>query len=107
MNANRQSRRQKLEAFLSAHPADAFARYGLAMECARVGDSDAAIGHFTHLIESHPEYVSGYFQFGQFLSKLGRNEQARQTLAAGIAAAEDCGDGHAAGEMRLALQSLP
>lgn len=106
MSTNTHPRRQKLEAFLSAHPADAFARYGLAMECASTGDNDAAIGHFQHLLESHPEYISGYFQFGQLLAKLGRTDQARQTLAAGIAAAENHGDTHAAGEMRSALQSL-
>lgn len=107
MNANSQSRRQKLEAFLLAHPEDAFGRYGLAMECARTGDPDAAIDQFGRLLETHPEYVSGYFQLGQLLSKLGRTEQARQTLTDGIAAAEGCGDGHAASEMRAALQSLP
>lgn len=106
MSSNSQSRRQKLEAFLSAHPEDAFARYGLAMECARTGDPQAAIDQFVRLLETHPGYVSGYFQFGQLLSKLGRTEQARQTLTAGIAAAEGCGDAHAASEMRAALESL-
>jgi thioredoxin-like negative regulator of GroEL len=106
MSANSQSKRQKLEGFLAAHPEDAFARYGLAMECAHAGDTDAAIGHFACLLESHPEYVSGYLQFGQLLAKLGRTDEARQTLTAGIAAAENRGDAHAASEMRAALQSL-
>ncbi len=106
MSANSHSRREKLEAFLASHPDDAFGRYGLAMECARAGDSDAALEHFRRLLESHPDYVSGYFQYGQFLAKLGQVEQARQTLAAGIAAAGRVGDGHAAGEMQAALDSL-
>ena len=106
MSANSHSRRQKLEAFLASHPGDAFGRYGLAMECARDGDNEAALENFQQLLESHPDYVAGYFQFGQLLAKLGRTELARQTLSTGIAVAERLGDTHAAGEMQAALDSL-
>ncbi|HVB34280.1 MAG TPA: tetratricopeptide repeat protein [Patescibacteria group bacterium] len=106
MSADSNSRRQKLEAFLASHPEDAFGRYGLAMECARSGDNDAALDHFDRLFESHPEYVAAYFQCGQLLAKLGRTEQARQTLATGIATAQRSGDAHAAGEMQAALDTL-
>jgi tetratricopeptide (TPR) repeat protein len=106
MTPNSQSRREKLEGFLSAHPGDAFARYGLAMECAREGDAEAALGHFHRLLESHPDYVAGYFQCGQLLAKTGRVGEARETLQTGIAAAERLGDAHAAGEMQTALNAL-
>ncbi|HVB98348.1 MAG TPA: tetratricopeptide repeat protein [Candidatus Dormibacteraeota bacterium] len=106
MSANSNSRRQKLEAFLASHPDDAFGRYGLAMECAREGDTEAALENFRRLLESHPDYVAGYFQYGQLLAKLGRSEPARQTLAAGIATAQRLGDTHAAAEMQAALDSL-
>ncbi|MDE3137741.1 MAG: hypothetical protein KGL59_14275, partial [Acidobacteriota bacterium] len=64
MSANTSPRRQKLEAFVAAHPNDAFGRYGLAMECVREGDNETAAGHFRQLLESHPDYVAGYFHYG-------------------------------------------
>jgi hypothetical protein len=106
MDANINPRRQKLEAFVAAHPNDAFGRYGLAMECIRDGDNEAAIGHFRQLIESHPDYVAGYFHYGQLLAKLSREDEARQILAAGIAVAARQGDAHAASEMQSALDTL-
>ena len=101
------SRRQKLEEFLAAHPADAFARYGLALECAREGDGGAASQQFEALLAQHPDYVTGYFQFGQFLAKSGRTEQARKTLNDGIEAAKRTGNEHAQSEMAAALAELP
>jgi Tfp pilus assembly protein PilF len=102
----KKTRRQILEDFVAAKPTDAFARYGLAMECANSGDAAAADENFKALLNSHPEYVAGYFQFGQFLAKSGRGEEARSTLNAGIAAARRAGDDHARSEMEAALAEL-
>ncbi len=102
----KKTRRQILEDFVAAKPTDAFARYGLAMECANSGDTAAADEHFKALLASHPEYVAGYFQFGQFLAKAGRTEEARSTLNAGIATAQRTGDQHARAEMEAALAEL-
>jgi predicted Zn-dependent protease len=101
------SRRHKLEEFLAAHPGDAFAQYGLAMECAREGDSDAAIRNFESLLAAHKDYVSGYFQYGQFLVRTGRVQEAKNALNSGIAAAKRTGDDHAQSEMSAALAELP
>ena len=100
------SRRQMLEDFVASKPADAFARYGLALECVKVGDDQAAIGHFQKLLETHPEYVAGYFQFGQLLGRLGQLEQARKMLSDGIIIAQKSGDMHACDEMQVALTLL-
>jgi thioredoxin-like negative regulator of GroEL len=102
----KKTRRQLLEEFVAAKPADAFARYGLAMECANSGDAGAADEHFKALLGSHPEYVAGYFHYGQFLAKAGRTEEARSTLNAGIATARRAGDEHARSEMETALAEL-
>ena len=102
----KKTRRQILEDFVAATPTDAFARYGLAMECANSGDAPAADQNFKALLASHPEYVAGYFQFGQFLAKAGRTEEARSTLRAGIATAMRTGDEHARSEMETALAEL-
>ncbi len=95
-----------LEQFVAQKPADAFARYGLALECVKLGDDAAAEAHFRKLMETNPEYIAGYFQFGQLLSRLGRFDDARKTLSDGIVAAQKSGDIHARDEMQAALTLL-
>ena len=100
------SRREVLEQFVAQKPADAFARYGLAIECAKLGDHPAAVDNFQKLLETNPGYVAGYFQFGQLLSRLGRTEEARKMLSDGIVVAQKSGDAHARDEMQAALSEL-
>jgi hypothetical protein len=102
----KKTRRQMLEEFVAAKPNDAFARYGLAMDCANAGDSEGADLHFKTLLGSHPEYVAAYFQYGQFLARVGRKDEARTALTNGISTAQRTGDDHARGEMEAALADL-
>lgn len=95
-----------LEQFVAQKPSDAFARYGLALECVKLGDDSAAASHFQRLIETNPEYVAGYFQYGQLLSRLGRTDEARRILSDGIVVAQRTGDIHARDEMQAALTLL-
>ncbi len=106
MTQLQKTRRQLLEEFVAAKPNDAFARYGLAMECSNTGDHAAAIEHFRQLLVSHPEYVAGYFHFGQLLARMSRVAEAREILSAGIAAARRAGNEHAGSEMEAALSEL-
>lgn len=106
MTQAQKSRREILEQFVATRPTDAFARYGLALECAKLGDDQAAAMHFQHLMQNHPEYVAGYFQYGQFLAKLGRDAEARKVLSEGIVVAQRAGDIHARDEMQAALDSV-
>ena len=102
----KKTRRQMLEEFVTAKPNDAFARYGLAMECANSGDAEAADQQFKTLLGAHPDYVAAYFQYGQYLARTGRAEEARSALTAGIATAKRTGDDHARSEMEAALADL-
>jgi tetratricopeptide (TPR) repeat protein len=106
MTQAQKSRREMLEKFVATRPADAFARYGLAMECMNTGDDEAAGANFQYLIENHPEYVAAYYQYGQFLARLGREAEARKLLSDGIVVAQRAGDIHARDEMQGALNSL-
>ncbi len=101
------NRLERLVEFVRDHPEDAFARYGLAMEYMRSGDSEAALGQFAQLRERHPDYAAGYQQAGQLLMGLQRHAEARVTLAAGIAVARRQSDLHAAAEMQAILDELP
>ena len=95
-----------LNEVLTENPKDAFARYGLALECVKLGDDSAATLHFQKLLESNPGYVAGYFQFGQLLARMGRQDEARKLLSDGIIVAQRAGDMHARDEMQAALTLL-
>jgi len=106
MTQAQKSRRETLEQFVADKPSDAFARYGLALECVKLGDDSSATLHFQKLLESNPTYVAGYFQFGQLLARIGRQDEARKLLSDGIIVAQRAGDMHARDEMQAALTLL-
>lgn len=106
MTDQKKTRREMLEEFVAKKPADAFSRYGLAMECMNTGDPNAADGHFRVLLESNAEYIPAYLMYGQLLARESRNEEARKVLSDGIAAATQKGDAHARSEMEMLLSEL-
>jgi len=106
MAQSQKSRRATLEQFVANKPTDAFARYGLALECVNLGDDQAAGEHFQKLLEMNPGYVAGYFQYGQFLSRVGRLDEARKILSDGVVVAQKAGDMHARDEIQAALTLL-
>src|SRR5689334_9395289 len=106
MAQTQKSRREVLEQFVTNKPNDAFARYGLALECVNLGDNSAAEEHFQKLLEANPGYTAAYFQYGQFLSRAGRIDEAKKTLSEGVVVAQKSGDMHARDEMQAALSML-
>ncbi len=95
-----------LTEILSMNPADAFARYGLAMAYVAAGRSEDALREFAETTERTPDYVPAYQMSAQELMKLGRADEARARLQAGLAACERTGNGHAASEMGAMLDEL-
>ena len=95
-----------LNEVLSENPADAFARYGLAMEYSKAGEVERALEEFGRLLATHPDYTAGYFMAAQTLAKADRTEEARKMLADGIASAKKTGNGHAQSEMEGMLAEL-
>ena len=100
------TRREKIEAMLVEDPTDTFLRYSLAMELAKEGAHDESLAKFGELIRDEPPYVPAYFMAGQQLARIGRTEDARSILSAGIIAAEKQNNHHAAGEMTEFLASI-
>jgi hypothetical protein len=86
--------------------ADPFAFYGLAMELRSLARHDEALATFEKLRARTPDYVPMYLMCGQMLETLGRVEDARAWLSAGIEAARKKGDGHALSELEGALAGL-
>ena len=95
-----------LNEVLAQNPADAFARYGLAMEYAGRGETDTALAEFARLLEQHPDYTAGYFMAAQTLAKAERLEEAKVRLEQGIASARRTGNQHALSEMQALLDDL-
>ena len=73
-----------LNEILAQNPVDAFARYGLAMEYAGRGETEASLAEFARLLQDHPDYTAGYFMAAQTLAKAGRNDEAKLRLDEGI-----------------------
>jgi len=95
-----------LTEFLEHNPGDAFARYGLAMEYSKAGQSEEALAQFKKLLELHPDYTNGYFMAAQLLERHRRTAEARQMLEKGIEAARRTGNKHALSEMSGMLDEL-
>ena len=102
----KKSRRSMLEDFVAKKPDDAFARYGLAMECMNTGDARAADDNFRLLLEKSADYVPAYLMYAQFLVRESRGKDARDVLSAGISAADRKGDQHARSEMETLLGQI-
>jgi tetratricopeptide (TPR) repeat protein len=95
-----------LNEILQLDPANAFARYGLAMEHVAQGHPDAALTEFATCIEHNPDYVPAYQMAAQTLVTLGRTEEALAQLHTGIAAANRTGNQHALAEMSAMRDEL-
>jgi thioredoxin-like negative regulator of GroEL len=102
----KKSRRSMLEEFVANKPDDAFARYGLAMECMNSGDARAADEHFRALLQTNAEYVPAYLMYAQFLVRESRGDDARNILTTGMTAADRKGDHHARSEMETLLAQI-
>jgi tetratricopeptide (TPR) repeat protein len=99
-------RRQKLEEFLAQNPNDAFARYGIALDCFRQGELDAADAHFKAILANNPDYVPAYQMYAQMLAQNDRLDEAKSVLNLGIQAAIRVGNQHAGSEMESHLADL-
>lgn len=95
-----------LNEILHLDPANAFARYGLAMEQVSRGNPEAALTEFATCIEHNPDYVPSYQMSAQTLVTLGRTEEALERLHQGIAAANCTGNQHALAEMEAMREEL-
>jgi tetratricopeptide (TPR) repeat protein len=95
-----------LEKMTAGGSADPFAWYGLALEYKSVGRPDDAVATFGKLRALDPGYVPQYLMCGALLTELGRADEARGWLEAGVAAARAKGDAHALSELEGALAGL-
>ena len=85
---------------------DPMAWYALAMEYRSLSRLDEAWQTFTALRKANPGYVPMFLMCGQMLAGMGRGDEAREWIEAGIAAAREQKNAHALGELESALAGL-
>ena len=95
-----------LKSLVEQDPANAFTRYGLAMEYVNGGELQSAMTELSALLEHNPNYAAGYFHGGQALEKMGRIEEAKALYGRGIEVTAKTGDGHTRSELQGALDML-
>jgi thioredoxin-like negative regulator of GroEL len=99
-------RLKQIQAWLADSPDDLELRYALAMEYRSVGDDERTAEQLKSLIADKPDYIASYLMLAQTLVKLIRDDEAKDVLRTGIAAAKRAGNEHAMGEMQGMLESL-
>jgi tetratricopeptide (TPR) repeat protein len=92
-----------LQQLLDQNPSSTFARYGLAMEFAKAGQLEHAVGEFEAVLAIDPSYAAAYYHGGQTLEKLGRFDDAREIYRRGL---NKSSDAHARSELQAALDIL-
>jgi len=95
-----------LKEILALDPKNSFARYGIAIELAKRGDTAAAVQEFDELLTLDPDYTAGYFMAAQTLTTAGRTKEAIERLKQGINCAARSGNTHALSEMQGMLDEL-
>jgi predicted Zn-dependent protease len=95
-----------LKEILALDPKNSFARYGIAMELAKRGDTEAALSEFDVLLANDPDYTAGYFMAAQTLTAAGRKAEAISRLKEGISCAARTDNAHALSEMQGMLDEL-
>jgi predicted Zn-dependent protease len=97
---------QGLKEILEMDPKNSFARYGVAMELAARGETEAALQEFTTLLGNDPDYTAAYFMSAQTQATAGRTADAMERLKGGISCAARSGNRHAMSEMQAMLDEL-
>jgi tetratricopeptide (TPR) repeat protein len=95
-----------LTEILTANPDDTFARYGLALEYSKAGQTEQSLEEFKTLIQKNPDYTPAYFMAAQTLAGADRIDEAKRMLVDGIASARRTGNTHAQSEMTAMLEEL-
>jgi tetratricopeptide (TPR) repeat protein len=100
------SKRLEFLLALASSSKDPMVGYGLAMEYRSLERYEDALAAFGELRARSPTYVPMYLMCGLMLDHMGKTDEAREWLAAGIEVARAHGDAHAASELENARASI-
>lgn len=100
------SRREMLEEFLAADPADSFSRYALALELEKEQRAAEAITQLQEVLNRDASYVAAYYHLGRLLARERQATEAREVYRTGLDVAIKAGDRRTQDEIQEALDSL-
>lgn len=89
---------------LDKSPEDDFVLYAIAMEHAKLGDHAVAVSFFDRAIAADASNPYHYYHKAKSLTVLGRAEETRATLEAGLDQARQAGDSKAVNELSDLLE---
>jgi tetratricopeptide (TPR) repeat protein len=101
------SRLDQLKKLLQIAPNDPMSHYGLGLEYINLQNWVEAAGAFDAAIRVDPKYSAAYYHKARALIAAGQHPAARETLDAGLKAADAAGDWHTMGEMRELMAQIP
>lgn len=99
-------RMAQLQKLLEKEPNETFLLYGLALEHKKAGNAARAVELLDRVMAIDPGYCYAYHQKGLVFESTGETDKAKAAYRAGIAAAQQKGDAHAAGEIAAALSLI-
>ncbi|MFL6214091.1 MAG: tetratricopeptide repeat protein [Blastocatellia bacterium] len=100
------SRREMLEEFVAADPADAFSRYALALELEKEQRTAEAIAALREVIARDAAYVAAYYHLGRLLARAGETAEARAVYCTGLDVATKANDRRTRDEIQEAIDAL-
>ena len=106
LNFTMSTRLDQLTKLHAVDPADPFLTYGIALEHIKVHDPKTGLIWLDKTLALDANYFYAYFQKAKALSELDREDEAKQVLTVGMAAAKKAGDGHALSEMQGLFESM-
>jgi hypothetical protein len=100
------SRLDAMRAMVAKSPTNALARFGLANEAAKAGLTEEALEHYQAYLGLHDDEGNAFGRVAELLATLGRTQEAREALRAGISAATRHGHPGMASELEARLEEL-
>lgn len=100
------SRVEQLTRMLEADPDDAFLLYALAQEHAKESRHGEALVFYDRCLKADGAYCYAYYHKARSQEALGRHEDAKSTLRAGLEAARTARDAHAFAEIEGYLDAI-
>lgn len=100
------SRIETLKNLLTENPDDDFTKYALALEYISLNETDNAESFLKELIQTSPNYLAAYYQYGKLLEDKSEIDEARKIYNQGLFVASSQNDLHTKSELQDALDNL-
>jgi predicted Zn-dependent protease len=100
------SRLETFRAMVAQHPENVLARFGLANEAMKEGLHAEAVEQLRAYLSAYDDEGNGFGRLAFALEQLGRTDEARDALHAGIAAARRFGHPSMAADFQARVEEL-